>query len=219
MAYNAQVYKNRIMHFGIKKEQFQMDGLIVGGNSGGRFYNNFIYKGNGVGIHSSSQTGNSYFYNNIIDGTKLHGIYIKHDTELYPISVLQQIYFVNNTILNTELMPVRCDIAIPNIYFCNNLVFFNDPIHWLMTKNWVVKIDGTKIIDYKRLDADLNFKEIKESEVLSPLSTEFLDNYTLKNPAYIDSGTDLSFIGMEPDMLGTIRPINRRYDLGALEKR
>jgi hypothetical protein len=62
---NCEVYSNKITNYGMLNLDFQKSGIVIGGGTTGKCYNNYISNGTGNGINVFG-LGNNLIYNNII---------------------------------------------------------------------------------------------------------------------------------------------------------
>lgn len=215
---NCQIHDNHINYDSQAERADQMSGIMIGGGSVCKTYNNTITNGKGDGIDVFG-LGNMSIFNNLIvnaglyyqpnDSSKLkHGIYIGTVTTAQ--SAVLGIY--NNTIVspksfgitlnNTELQKTR---------IINNLItgpgkFAEDGERAFINSN----ISDTRI---EKSNNYLN-NDINQVQFISYNS----GNYDLKpgSPA-VNYGTDLTAEGVTFDILGRSRPFHDYFDAGAFE--
>ncbi len=196
---DCEIYNNTIKNFGTAREKYQDEGILIGGGTTGRLYNNTIIKGTGVGIQVFG-SGNNYIYNNVIADVEADGIFCD-DRETVPG---RGFFFINNTIVNTGSAGMRMySIKSKGNVFYNNLlanvskdiVLLNAPIDWKASNNTIV----SKVSDAGFADAGSH-------------------NYQLKSNSHgIDKGKDVSSYGIRTDRNGKARPAGKAFDIGAYE--
>ncbi|HEY0656100.1 MAG TPA: right-handed parallel beta-helix repeat-containing protein, partial [Chryseosolibacter sp.] len=111
------VYNNKIENFGVKNVVYQRNGVQFGEGAPGKFYNNLIKGGKGIGLFILSN-GQNTVYNNIIINTVEDGIFCDDRTATGP-----GFKFVNNTIINPGTNGIRLYsdlVSMNNVY--NNII-------------------------------------------------------------------------------------------------
>lgn len=215
---NCQIYNNRI-HFDSQSEaQGQMSGILIGGGSKCKVYNNQITDGKGDGIEVFG-LGNMEIFNNLIvnaglnyqpdDPSKLkHGIYV--GTVTTEQAAILGIY--NNSIIHPKSFGIT---------LTNTQIFKNRIINNLITEPGKFDENGDRaFINYNisetRFEISNNFKTNDNQAVHFVASNS--GNYDLKgdSPA-VNFGTDLSAEGVTFDILNRNRPFHGYFDAGAFE--
>ncbi len=215
---NCQIYNNSV-HYDSKAETpGQMSGILIGGGSKCKVYNNRITEGKGDGIDVFG-LGNMSIFNNLIvnaglyyqpnDSTKLkHGIYVGAVTTEQ--SAVLGIY--NNTIVS----PKSFGITLTNTQLKKTRVINN-----LITNPGKYAEDGDRAfinsnISNTRIEKSNNYlnNDINQVQFISYNS----GNYDLGpgSPA-VNYGTDLTAEGVTFDILGRSRPFHTYFDAGAFE--
>ena len=113
----AEVYNNKIENFGVKNVTYQKNGVQFGEGAPGKFYNNLIKGGKGIGLFILSN-GENTVYNNIIINTGEDGIFCDDRTATGP-----GFKFINNTIINPGTNGIRIYsdlVTMNNVY--NNII-------------------------------------------------------------------------------------------------
>lgn len=222
---NLRIHDNYIYDYGTLDISSQQAGIIMGGRSNGSVYNNIVTKGTGNGFEyygwdknilgvSSGLVG--LFYNNIADscGSSLNvnqfGIRQIQDGFYFDGRPAQSnnlvAYIMNNTIIN----PYRYGVSTFNSNPQGNGSKINN--------NLIVHPGSAYInIPTSGLIVDTTFNQ----RIATIAAANFVD-YTNKNfaitntsPAF-DAGKDLSPY-LTTDIIGTTRPQNLAYDIGAYE--
>lgn len=90
----AEVFGNRIENYGTKNVQYQNNGIQFGEGAPGKFYNNLIKSGKGIGLMIMGNAEN-FVHDNIFVNTGSHAIFCDERT-----AVGAGFTFINNTIVN-----------------------------------------------------------------------------------------------------------------------
>ena len=204
---DCEIYNNRVYDYGTVNMSSQQAGIIVGGESVGKVYNNWVEKGTGSGIQIFG-TGEVNVYNNVVTDAGEDAIFCDDRS---PQPMLAR--FINNTIVNPTRDGIRLynDKAVNNVV-CNNLIvapgslgaYDSNTSSYLFVANGV---NLTKSTNHFSATADkINFKD------------HVNDDFQLKgsSPA-VDAGTNVNHYGIVEDCEGNARPANGAYDIGAFE--
>lgn len=204
---DCQIYNNRVYDYGTVNMSSQQAGIIVGGESTGKVYNNWVEKGTGSGIQVFG-TGEINVYNNVVTDAGEDAIFCDDRS---PEPMLAR--FINNTIVNPARDGIRLynDKAVNNVV-CNNLIvapgslgaYSSNASSYLFVANGVNLTKSTN--HFSATANEVNFKDHAN------------DNFQLENssPA-VDAGTDVDHYGVVEDWEGNVRPANGAYDIGAFE--
>ena len=204
---NCEIYDNHVYNYGTENRPSQQGGILIGGNTTGKVYNNWVEKGTGSGIQVFG-TGTITVYNNVVLEAGEDAIFAD-DRSPKPM----QVRFINNTIVD----PVRDGIRLYNddaakTLICNNLVvspgslgdYGSNATAYLFVGNGV---DVAKATNY--FAATIGGADFEDHT-----NDEFqLDD---QSPA-INQGTNVSQYGITEDLEGNARPANGAYDIGAFE--
>ena len=204
---DCEIYNNRVYDYGTVNKSSQQAGIIVGGVSTGKVYNNWVEKGTGAGIQVFG-TGEVDVYNNVIKDAGEDAIFCD-DRSPVPVSAR----FINNTIITPKRDGIRLynDEGYDNIV-CNNLIvspgslgdYGNDERAYLFVANGV---DFAKSTNYFTASTEAaKFDNFVEA-----------DFQLSGNSPAVDAGTDVRTYGIDEDCLGNARPANNAYDIGAFE--
>lgn len=205
---DADIHHNTIRNSGLTPfALYQSNGLQIGGGGGGNVYNNTIVNAQATGIIIVGYTGNNKIYNNLIIEPKESGIFCDNRASTIPNTTL---LFANNTIVKPGVVGFR---------------LYNE-----VSKNWLV---NNAIIQPKTVGAYISLLTDK-GLVIVPVNEQnnlktaldpaaFFVNpaggdYRLRSgSALIDKGLDMASQGIVMDLWDGIRPVNFKFDIGAVE--
>ncbi|WPV65127.1 PKD domain-containing protein [Chitinophaga sp. LS1] len=215
---NVEIYNNKVSNYGVENKGSQQAGIILGGESNGKVYNNTVIKGTGNGIEIFG-TGLSYVYNNIlsdcgIDGTSTgqDAIFIDDRPTKQNYTPLQ-VYVMNNTIVNSGRDAIRMQNT-------NG----TDGTGNLFVNNLAVKpgsLASRGALAYLTIQSGISYTSANGLNYPDAATVKFVDaankNFHLAagSPA-IDQGKDLSAY-FKIDIDGNARPQGSAYDVGADE--
>lgn len=196
---DCEIYNNTIKNFGTAREKYQDEGILIGGGTTGKLYNNTIIKGTGTGIQVFG-TGDNYIFNNVVADVEEDGIFCD-DRETVKG---RGFYFINNTIVNPGQagMKMYSDESSGNVFYNNmmvgadkNVILLNTSIDWKASNNiFAGNVNEVGFVDPGKHD------------------------YHLKNgSSAIDKGKDVSSYGVSVDFESKKRPQGSAYDIGAYE--
>ncbi|MGD1960728.1 MAG: PKD domain-containing protein [Fulvivirga sp.] len=232
---NSEVFNNIINGYGTRKEGNQNYGIALGAGSRLRVYNNIVLQNpsnvtrlqRGISI-IDALTGSMYF-NNVVERPGGDGIWMHIRMSTAAIGdVNESYYFVNNTIIEPGGSGIFYNTSIPqgggpraNIKngFYNNLIV-NPGNNYENSGFW--KTADEAFIDFnERSQRDASDKVANYFTRDLP-SVRFVDvgtdNYNiLTGSPVIDSGIDVSDIGIGFDLNSGVRPTGLAYDIGAFE--
>ena len=196
---NCEIYNNRVYNYGTAKKSSQQAGILVGGNTTGKVYKNWVQKGSGSGIQVFG-TGTITVYNNMIIEAGEDAIFCD-DRSPSPMTVR----FVNNTIINAK------DAGIS--------MYSDESSSNVAKNNIIVSSNGkyiTKLNSKVKLSESNNYQTGSLSNVKFTNSTSGEYKLTSGSPA-VDAGTSASSYGVIDGYYGTSRPSGGQYDVGASE--
>jgi hypothetical protein len=206
---DVEVYNNEIYKYG--QDPFNpvhVNGLMIGGGSTGKYYNNSIIDGTGLGICSFG-IGDLYLYNNLVVRSGGEGIFIDERTALIPNSGN---YVHNNTVIapGKDCIKMQSRNSVGNTFY-NNLLVAPGTLHL----NYYTRSQYIHVIhsDIQYVQSNNSFiPTVKEALFVEPAS----DNYRLQqsSPA-IEKGRVLSHIKLDFD--GNARLEGNTFDNGAFE--
>ena len=202
----AKPWENNILRYNISQD----DGIINGGSIG-------IWKDDERGAMRNCQIYNNTFYNSKKEGSNIW-LY-----DHYPGFELRNNVFVYHGALVSGGKKLKDEIFQNNLYWNisgdESFEGFEDLESW-------ARATGKEMLDgeFIGLFTDPLFKEAGSLELTDPqkIDKENLQGYIpLSGSPLIDGGLDLKeLFNMDPgehDLIGTVIPINDRYDIGALE--
>lgn len=202
------VYGNRLVNYAMARNSPHAYGILSGGGSTLRIYNNFISKGYNSAIEIFG-SGVNHVYNNLITDIFFEGINCSDKTLFEPGTA----YIYNNTIYNTGKNGVKiyADQTTLGHKVFNNLVIAQGTA-WDRPLNGFY-IQGSKPILYE-FSNNINYKTVEEAGFLDVNS----GNFRLKaGSGAIDAGRNMSDLGLNIDFDNKARPHNGTYDVGAFE--
>lgn len=206
---DVEVYDNRIYRYGLNHITFQDKAIEINPGTKGKFYNNFIQDGAGIGIHNQGLPGTQLF-NNVIVNAGGDGIY-SHD-ELRngdPHNTTEGMHVWNNTVINSGGYGLNLNNveAGPSTAFNNLIVDTN--------------IAGGGYIQLATGGIWTAGNNLTYASTGTPqFVNATVDNYRLQpgSPA-IDQGANLTSQGVIFDYDREPRPKGAGFDVGAFESR
>jgi len=216
---DCEIYGNRIINYGFKNEKNQNFGIIIGGGTTGKCYNNFILNGSGNGINVFG-LGNNTIYNNIIvnpghsvsdsvQANAAYGIFCDDRSTVEGTSF----NFINNTIIAPTSDGIRFySTKSKNSLIANNLIVKPGSLGSYSTTNksyvfYDNKVDLTVSNNYfsDNLPSTFNVENIDEIY-------QFCSGLPI-----INKGMDVSSFGINHDFNGGERVKDNQCDIGAFE--
>lgn len=208
---DVEIYNNSVSNFGVLNVGSQQAGIILGGETNGKVYNNSIIKGTGNGIEVFG-IGLCYVYNNIISDAGIDGTTAKQDALFIDDRPTKNNYIplhvnvFNNTIVNSGRDAIRYmnsygTVAKGNLFYNNLLV--NPGLRYLNIQAGIDNLASNNINNADTIDAKFVNAQGKDFH-LTALSSG------------IDKGKDLS-VYFKTDIDGDVRPMDSAYDVGADE--
>lgn len=209
----TEVYNNSIKNYGLLKNGAQQAGLVVGGGSKGKFYNNTIDNGTGAGMSVFGQ-GDVYVFNNMISNIGQNGIFIDDRTTASGLGF----HVYNNTVVNAKLngITVYSALSTDNTFY-NNLIVNpgNQTVFVSNPKKAFIYLENMpgKVVDF---DSANNFfsKDVASVKFAEPANLNF---HLQKTSPVIDKGRDLSSLGVTFDLDYFKRSYGKAFDPGAYE--
>ncbi|HEU4553896.1 MAG TPA: PKD domain-containing protein [Chitinophaga sp.] len=205
---NNLVHHNRVVNYAMAKNSAHGYGILCGGGSTLRIYNNRVDKGYNCGIQIFG-SGINYVYNNIITNTYFEGINVTDKLVFQPATG----YIYNNTISNTgvDAIKIYADLTTVGHKVYNNLIIApgaagDYPQSGMYIRGAkAIKFDYANNQSYKTTDLPLL------SNILGGIFT-----LTAKSAA-VNAGRDVSDLGLKTDYDDVTRPQGGKYDVGAYE--
>ncbi|CAL1518097.1 PKD domain-containing protein [Chitinophaga sp. MM2321] len=206
------VYNNRVVNYAIAKNSAHGYGIMSGGGSKLKIYNNRVDKGYNPGIEIFG-TGINYVYNNVISNITYEGINVTDKLVFDPATA----YIYNNTIYNTGVDGIKifADLTTVGHKLYNNLVIVTGT-QWDTPKmGYYIKGSNPIKVDFA-LDNNLSFKTAAEAGIADAANGNF--RLTSSSKA-INTGRDMQDLGLMNDWENTPRPQGGKYDVGAFESK
>ncbi len=216
---NCQIHDNHINYDSQAGETDQMSGIMIGGGSVCKTYNNTITNGKGDGIDVFGKGGFNIFNNLIVNAGKYylpnkpymmkHGIYVGNVVTT-PNAVLG-IY--NNTIVSPKSFGISlANDSLKSILVKDNLIVAPGEYADIGNAAYINSNNMNPAHIYKSHNYTTN--NINEVHFIRPNA----GNYDLQpsSPA-VDYGTDLTAEGITFDILNRSRPFHGLFSAGAYE--
>ena len=216
---DCEIYENTVTGYGVDGIGSQNPGIQIGGGTTGKCYNNLISGGTGIGI-AIFGTGDNVIFNNVIinaglnyfpgDPTKkVYGIFCDDRTTIPGRSF----NLVNNTILYPKTDGIRfTSLLSSNNQIRNNIILHPGSLgsYSDSARSYINFLEACSVASTNNYTAPTlagaGFRDI------------LTNNYRLMagSPA-IDSGADLSLMGVTFDRDDLSRPGYAQFDIGAFE--
>jgi dienelactone hydrolase len=205
---NNLVHHNRVANYATSRNAAHGYGILCGGGSTLRIYNNRVDKGFNCGIQIFG-SGISYVYNNVVSNTEYEGINVTDKLVFQPATG----YIYNNTIYNTDVnaMKIYADLTTVGHKIYNNLVIAKGSNYDYPQRGFYfrgahnIKFDAADNLSYRTID-EAFFENAGSGDV----------RLTAKSEA-VNRGRDMNDLGLKTDMDDHSRPLSGKYDVGAYE--
>lgn len=215
---DCEIFNNKIINYGLAKEESQNSGIQIGAGTTGKCFNNSIFGGSGSGIVVFG-LGNNNLYNNIIVNSgnstsdnldkKAYGIFCDDRSTILGRSF----NFINNTIINPKTDGIRIYSKLSNN---NNII-----------NNLIIKPGSYgqyKSVEQSYIYLNNEVKAIVTNNYFTQNLSPFIDlnsnsniyNFTLTLPV-INKGRDVHEFGIYHDFNNDIRNKDNSCDIGAFE--
>jgi hypothetical protein len=206
---NVEVFNNTIRRYGADPfKPVQVNGLQIGGGSTGKYYNNLIIDGGGMGIQCLGM-GDVYMYNNVIIRAGVDGIFIDERGTVLPGKAF---HAHNNTVVAPKRDAIRMySRNTTGSTFVNNLLVAPGSLdlNYYTRSQYIFIIDKT--VNYSE-NNNLFIPTIEEAGFVNAGA----DNYELQaQSTSVDKGAALSYFGF--DYNKNPRPQGTTFDIGAFE--
>ncbi|MFC5469025.1 fibronectin type III domain-containing protein [Cohnella suwonensis] len=204
---DVEVYGNQVLRYGLANVTYQDKAFEINPGTRGKFYNNFVKQGTGIGIHNQGLPGTEIFNNIVVDAGG-DGIYSQDQLRANdPNNTTDGMHFWNNTIINSggNGLQVRNQLAGPGSVYNNLIVDTN--------------LGGSSYILYVGTGTWTSDDNLTYASIGTPLFVDAAGgNYRLQSgsPA-VDQGTNLSSQGVVFDFDDEARPQGLGFDVGAFE--
>lgn len=204
------IHHNKVRNYGTNKEDGQSYGLLMGGGSRVKVYNNVVDNGYLPGI-ALFGSGISYVYNNTLSNiTNGEGITVADKLILEPVTA----YIFNNTIYNTGNTGIKIYAYLTTLghKVYNNLVIENTFGGSYPQTGYYIRGNSTIKFDFS------NNQYSTTADAGKWVTNVTGGNFHLisSSPA-IDAGKTITDIPFTKDLDDATRPVNGKYDIGAYE--
>lgn len=209
----VEIFNNTVRNFGYINKSSQQAGILLGGRSNGKVYNNIIMNGTGNGIQVFGQ-GVNYIYNNLVvnSGTSLQDGMI-FDDRPYAGDPGLSVRAYNNTVVKTGRDGIRMmnsnNTVAPGSQFVNNLVIAPGSI-------------GTNSKPYVNFPTTIGASESNNVNLSTAAAANFANlaahdyHLTATSPA-LNAGAAITSFGFNFDLDKVARPSGNAVDVGAYE--
>lgn len=229
----CEIYNNIIRNPGMADDAFGqyygMSGIVLGGGTSGRCYNNLIVDGRGSGISVFGLGDNWVFNNVIVDAGRKSQLSADPPDHHHPYGIFcddrttiqgRSFNFINNTIVNSRDIGIRLwslDSRKNRIY--NNLIINPGVKKWNLNRSMIDVITPSGV--YADTISRTNHLDSTEYNSLNNpyfVNTDLLNFHLKPGATVIDAGIDLdSLPNLNFDFDGTARPLGEHADIGAFE--
>ena len=204
------IHHNTVRNYGTTKLDAQSYGMLMGGGSRVKLYNNVVDNGYLPGI-ALFGSGISYVYNNVISNVENgEGINVSDKLILQPVTG----YIYNNTIYNTGNTGIKIYAYLTTI---GHKVYNNLVIEKAVGGSYPT--DGLYIRGAQNIKFDhgnnLFSTTANAGKVVTGVSSG--DYHLTSASTAVDAGKVVSDLGLITDMDDAKRPVNSGYDVGAYE--
>lgn len=206
------IHHNLVRYYGRTKIEAQAYGLLMGGGSRVKLYNNVVDNGFMPGI-ALFGSGISYVYNNTVSNVENgEGINVSDKLILQPVTA----YIYNNTIYNTGNTGIKIYAYLTTVghKVYNNLVIENALGGSYPTDGLYIRGAQNIKLDYGN---NLFVTTANAGKVVTSVSSG--DFHLTNTSAAIDAGVAkaVSDLGLTTDLDDQKRPVNSGFDVGAYE--
>ncbi|HEY1164624.1 MAG TPA: PKD domain-containing protein, partial [Chitinophaga sp.] len=202
------VHHNRVVNYATSKNVAHGYGILGGGGSTLRIYNNRVDKGFNCGIQIFG-SGINYVYNNVVSNIEYEGINVTDKLLFQPATG----YIYNNTVYNTDVNGIKiyADLTTVGHKIYNNLVIAKGTQYDYPQSGFYIR--GAKPIKFEALD-NLSYKTIDDAHFENAGAGDV--KLTAQSGA-VNHGRDMNDLGLHTDMDDHSRPLSGKYDVGAYE--
>lgn len=226
---NCEIYGNVVKNYGVGQNNGQDHGIIIGGGTRGKLYNNQILEGRGYGI-AMFGSGDNWVFNNVIYKSGVDGIFIR---DVSSEDINNGYHFINNTIVYPGVNEIISNgIRFYGEYkskgneFINNLVVISKEKynHYKESYNRLTTDDAfiyiRQLLNEPPVDATLsNNKYFVDYDSVGFVNPDNLNFSISQNSPAINEGKDVSNYGINFDLAFNSRPdtTTMLFDVGAFE--
>lgn len=204
------VHHNTVRNYGTTKLDAQSYGMLMGGGSRVKLYNNVVDNGYLPGI-ALFGSGISYVYNNTISNVENgEGVQVADKLVLEPVTA----YIYNNTIYNTGDAGIKIYAYLTTVghKVYNNLIIEK-------AKGGSYPTDGLYIRGAQNIKFNYGNNEFSTTANAGKVVTNVAsgDFHLTSTSDAIDGGKSMADLGLLTDKDDLKRPVNSGYDIGAYE--
>lgn len=202
------VYNNRVNNYGLARNSAQGYGILCGGGSSLRIFNNVVSKGFNAGVEIFG-SGISHVYNNLITDIEYEGINVADKLLFEPATA----YIYNNTVYHTGKNGIKiyADLTTIGHKVYNNIVIAEGTQWDTPQSGYYIKGNSNILYDF---DKNFSFKTLDAAGFTDNAGNDF----RLKQGAQaIDAGRNMADLSLNFDLDGKARPYNNNFDGGAYE--
>jgi parallel beta-helix repeat protein len=204
------VHHNKVRNYGTNRLDAQSYGMLMGGGSRVRLYDNVVDNGYLPGI-ALFGSGISYVYNNTISNVANgEGIQVADKLVLQPVTA----YIYNNTIYNTGNTGIKVYAYLTTV---GHRVYNNLIIEKSLGGSYPT--DGIYIRGAQNIKFDHGNNLFSTTANAGKVVTNVAANdlHLTGTSTAIDGGKSVADLGLTEDLDGNRRPVNNGFDVGAFE--
>ncbi len=209
---NCEVFNNTIKNYGTVNKSSQQMGLLFGGFSNGKVYNNYIEKGTGAGLMILG-IGEISAYNNIVidcgNAGAQDGIYVD-DRPITGYPALR-VNLINNTVVRPGRNTIRIENSRKSIVGVNQLI--NNLLVQPGVSNaqaYIAPRGGVKVSE----SGNVTLAKVEDARFVNAGAKDF---HLAANSPAVDAGVDVVSWGVTKDKDGQNRKNGSKVDAGAFE--
>ncbi|SDH02659.1 PKD domain-containing protein [Chitinophaga filiformis] len=204
------VHHNIVRNYGTNRLDAQSYGMLMGGGSRVRLYDNVVDHGYLPGI-ALFGSGISYVYNNTVSNVENgEGIQVADKLILEPVTA----YIYNNTIYNTGNSGIKIYAYLTTVghRVYNNLIIEN-------SLGGSYPTDGIYIRGAQNIKFDYGNNLFSTTANAGKVVTNVAggDLHLVGSSKAVDGGKSVADLGLTDDLDGNKRPMNKGFDVGAYE--
>lgn len=204
------IHHNIVRNYGTTRLDAQSYGMLMGGGSRVKLYNNVVDNGYLPGI-ALFGSGVSYVYNNTVSNISHgEGIQVADKLILEPVTA----YIYNNTIYNTSDNGIKIYAYLTKVghRVYNNLVIEKSPFFSYPSDGLYIR--GAQNIKF---DYGNNLFSTTANAGRMVANVAGGDFHLTGTSSAIDGGKSVSDLGLTTDLDDDKRPVNKGFDVGAFE--
>ncbi|MFY0255815.1 PKD domain-containing protein [Chitinophaga sp. 30R24] len=211
------VFNNRLVNYGMSKNEAQGYGILIGSGCSMKIYNNFVQTGFMPGI-TIFGSGVNEVYNNVISNIYYEGINVSDkvpDNTTPALFPPPTAYIYNNTIVATDsgknAIKVFAYLTTLGHQVYNNLMVEKGTLYDYPGTGMYIKGAQPIKLTYS---SNLCYPTAKAAGLVDSANSNF---HLLAGSPAVNTGRDMSDFGLATDYDSTARPLLGTYDVGAFE--